>query len=129
MQHNDIPHPDDARNRRNVADEIEIELAVERRVDGVRRSRQEQCISVGWRVHDCLRGDVRSSARAVLDDELLTEPLRKPLTYQARGNVGRSGRSKADDKAHWPRRIGLRPRRKRPRRSAPEPRDERSAFH
>ena len=30
---------DDARDRRDVADEIEIELVVERRVDRVRRSR------------------------------------------------------------------------------------------
>ena len=38
IDHHDIGHADDARDRRDVADEIEIELVVERRVDRVRRS-------------------------------------------------------------------------------------------
>ena len=35
IHHHDIGHADDARDRRDVADEIEIELVVERRVDRV----------------------------------------------------------------------------------------------
>jgi len=46
---------------------------------------------------------------ALKDDELLTEPLRKPRTQKACEDVGRaSGRSR-DDPAHRPRRVGLCP--------------------
>src|SRR5260370_1429296 len=67
-------------------------------------------MSVGGRTQDRLGSDVAVSARTVFDDELLTEPLRQPLTYQARGNVGSSGWSIANDDAYRPRRIGLSPR-------------------
>ena len=40
IDHHDIGHADDACDRRDVADEIEIELVVERRVDRVRRTAQ-----------------------------------------------------------------------------------------
>ena len=43
----DIGHAHDAGDRRNVANEIEIELVVERRVDRVRRSDQEERVAVG----------------------------------------------------------------------------------
>ena len=85
-------HADDARDRRDVADEIEIEFLVERRVDCVRRADQEQCIAVRGRAHDRLGGDIAASTRPVLDDERLAEPLRQPLTDQARDDVGRAAR-------------------------------------
>ena len=99
----------DARDRRDVADEIEIELVVERRVDRVRRADQEERVAVRRRAHDRLGGDIAAGARPVLDDEWLAEPLRQPLTDQAREDVGRAAGGKADDDAHRPRRIGLRP--------------------
>ena len=74
----------DARDRRDVADEIEVELFIERRVDCIRRADQEQRIAVRGRAHDRLGGDIAASARPVLDDERLAEPLRQPLTDQAR---------------------------------------------
>ena len=55
-------------------------------------------------------GDVAVRPRPVLDNELLTEPLRLPLTYQARGDVSSSGWGIADDDAYRPRRIRLRQR-------------------
>ena len=82
----------DARDRRDVADEIEIELVVERRVDRVRRTDQKECIAVGGRTHDRLGADIAAGARPVLDDEWLAEPLRQPLTDQARDDVGRAAR-------------------------------------
>ena len=110
IDHHDNGNAADARDRRDVADEIEIELVVERRVDRVRRSDQEERIAVRRRAHDRLGGDIAASARPVLDDELLAEPLRQPLTDQARDDVGRAAGGEADDDAHRPRRIGLRPR-------------------
>ena len=100
---------DDARDRRDVADEIEIELFVQRRVDRVRRSDQEERVAIGGRTHDRLGGDIAAGTRPVLDDEWLAEPLRQPLAHEAREDVGRAAGSKANDDAHRPRRIGLRP--------------------
>src|SRR5262249_55332093 len=39
---------------------------------------------------------------------LLSEPLRQPLSDQARRDVGRAGRGEWHDQTHRPRRIGLR---------------------
>ena len=109
MYHHDKGTADEARDRRDVADEIEIELVVKRRIDRVRRTDQEQRVAVRRRAHDRLGGDVAAGARPVLDDEWLAEPLRQPLTDQAREDVVRAAGGKADDDAHRPRRIGLRP--------------------
>jgi len=87
VQHQDVGVANDASDRRDIADKIVIELVVERRVDRVRRADQEQRIAVGGRTHDRLGADIGAGARAVLDDELLTEPLRQPLAHQARGDV------------------------------------------
>ena len=87
LHHHDVWHAADARDRRDVADEIEIELVVERRVDRVVASDQKERIAVRRRAHDRLGGDIAAGARPVLDDELLAEPLRQPLTHQARDDV------------------------------------------
>ena len=109
MDHHDLGLADDARDRRDIADEIEIELVVERRVDRVRCADQKKRIAVRRRTHDRLGGDVAAGARPVLDDEWLAEPLRQPLTDETRDDVGRAAGGKADDQSHRPRRIGLRP--------------------
>ena len=101
---------DDARDRRDVADEIEIELLVERRVDGIRRTDQEKRIAIGGRTNDRFGGDIGACARPVLDDEWLTEPFRQPLTHEAREDVECAARGHPNDDPHRPRRIGLRPR-------------------
>src|SRR4051812_34124215 len=67
-------------------------------------------MAVGGRTYDRLVGDIAASTRPVLDDERLAEVIRQPLTNQAREELGRAAGRKADDDAHWPRRIGLRPR-------------------
>jgi hypothetical protein len=53
---------------------------------------------------------VTARPRPVVDDELLAQPLRQPLAREARDDVGRDTGREADDDAHRPRRIGLRPR-------------------
>ena len=60
-------------------------------------------------LHDRLGADVAAAARPVLDDELLAKPLREPLTEQSREDIGPAASGNADDHAHRPRRIGLRP--------------------
>jgi len=109
MHHHDVGHDHNAGDRRDVADEIEVELVIERRVERVRRNGHEERIAIRCRTHDRLRGDITAGARPVLDDELLAEPLREPLADQACDDVGAAAGGKADDDADRPRRIGLRP--------------------
>src|SRR5262245_4278435 len=96
------------RDRGYIADEIEIEFLVQRDVDRIRRSGQEERIAVRRRAHDRLGGDVVAGAWPVFNNELLTEPLREPLSYQTRDDVTRTAGAIADENAHRPRRIGLR---------------------
>src|SRR5262245_4862608 len=98
-----------AGDRRDVADEIETKLVIERGVDGIPTADHEQRVAVRRCAHDRLCADIAAAARSVLDDKLLTEPLRQPLTHHTRDDVGRTGRSERHDNAHRPRRIGLRP--------------------
>src|ERR1041384_7452547 len=84
-------------------------IGVERGIDRIRRHDLQQRVAIGRRLGDHLGADVAAGARAILDDELLAEALRQPLTHQARLDVGGPSGRKADDDAHRPRWIGLRP--------------------
>jgi hypothetical protein len=108
MYHHDKWCIDDACDRRNIANEIEIEVVVERRVDCVRSSGIEQRMAVGRGAHYRLGANIGAGAGPIFDNELLTESLRQPLRHQARHDVGRATGRKADDQTYRPRRIGLR---------------------
>src|SRR5215471_1857062 len=110
MYRYDVGLPVNAGDRRDVADEIETKLVIERGVDGIPTADHEQRVSVCGRAHDGLGADIAAAARSVLDNKLLTEPLRQPLTHQTRDDVGRTGWSERHDDAHRSQRIGLRPR-------------------
>src|SRR6516165_2159555 len=77
-----------ARDWRDVVDQIEIELVVERGVDRVDRSGDKERVSIRRRTHDRLGADIARRARPILDDKLLPEALRQPLPYQACHDVG-----------------------------------------
>jgi hypothetical protein len=109
VHHYDEGTAEDARNGRNVADEIEIEFVVERRVGRLRRTDNEQRVSVCGRAHDRLGADIGSGTRPVLDDKRLAEPLQEPSTDQACHDVEGAAWGSGNDDAHGPRRIGLRP--------------------
>src|SRR5271154_5842975 len=66
-------HAGDTCDGRNVANEVETELFIERRIDRVPRSGQEERIAVRWCLHHCLSADIPDSAGTTLDDKLLTE--------------------------------------------------------
>ena len=68
-------HAQDARDRRDVAGNIEIEVRVEKRVGCDRQARHEQRITIRCPSRDHLKSDATAGARSVLDDELLTQPL------------------------------------------------------
>jgi hypothetical protein len=67
---------DDSCNRRDVADEIEAELFVGRRVGEVGGTGQEDRVAVGRRSYDRLGADIAGGARPVVDQEILSHPLR-----------------------------------------------------
>jgi hypothetical protein len=71
----------DARDRRYIAKEIEAELIIERGIDRVRRTHQEERVAVCGRAHDGLSADVAASTGSVFDKELLAQPFRQPLTH------------------------------------------------
>ena len=98
----------DAGDRREVAQKIETELVVERRVDRVVGADHQQRVAVGRRARDRLGRDVAAGARLVLDDELLGELLGQRLRDQARQDVDRLAGRKTDHHAHRLCRICLR---------------------
>src|SRR5215475_8057926 len=64
-----------ARDRRNVAKENEIELVVESRVDWTRHVSLEERIAVRLCAHDRFGADIAAATRTVFCDELLAESL------------------------------------------------------
>jgi hypothetical protein len=96
-----------ARDRYDVADNVEAKLVVERDVPAVGRSKLEQRVTVWRSTNNHLRGKIAARARSVLDNELLTKTLRQPLTEKASEQIGHAARWKPDDQAHRPRRISL----------------------
>src|SRR5262245_56513414 len=95
---------------RDVVDEIEAETTlVELCIDRVDRSHEEERIAIGRRTHDRLGSNIAGGTRPVLDDERLPKPLRQRLTNQPRSCVGRAAAGKADDDAHRPAWVALRP--------------------
>ena len=67
-------------------------------------------MAVGRCAHHRLRGDVTGGAGPVVDEELLSQTVREPLSDQARNNVDLAAGRKPDDNADRPLRIGLRSR-------------------
>jgi hypothetical protein len=109
MHHHHQRLAGNARDRRDVAQEIEGQPRIERRADRVRRTDQQQRVAVGRRTHDRLGCYVAGGAGPVLDDERLPEPLRQPLHHQPREDVVGAARGKPDDQAHRGARIALCP--------------------
>jgi hypothetical protein len=68
------------------------------------------CSSCSLGTHDRLGADVAAATRPVVDNKLLAEPLRQPLSDQACPDVEATTGREANDNAHRPRWIGLRPR-------------------
>ena len=85
IDHHDVGLAADACHRRDVANEIEIELVVERRVNRVDRSHEEERVPVSGRTHSRLGADIGACAGPVFDDELLAEgsdshcPIRRAM--------------------------------------------------
>src|SRR5215831_19285522 len=66
---------DHARDWRDVADEIEIQPFVKRRIDRARGTHEEKRVAVRGRAHDHLGGDIGGRAWPVFNDKWLTVAL------------------------------------------------------
>ena len=97
VDHHHVRHAHEAADRRDVADEVERQLLVERRVDAVRRIDQQHGVAVGRRREHGFDREVVAGAGLVLDDELLAGLLRQVLPDQARQDVGGAARHVADE--------------------------------
>src|SRR6266436_2422803 len=87
MHKNDHRYANDARDRCDIADEVEIELLVERRVYGVWDGGQKQGMPVRRRIDDRFGADVAAGSRPILNHEGLSQPIGKPLADQPRRDV------------------------------------------
>ena len=100
-----IRHAVERGHRRDVANEIEFEVGVERGVDVIGGVDKQYRVSVRLRIDHRLSRDVIAGAGFVLDHELLAKLFRKPLPDQARQNIGCAARRISHHKPHRPGRI------------------------
>src|SRR5262245_3122626 len=102
VDHYDERCAGDACDRCNVLNEVETQLFKEARIDRIGRCGLKECVTVRDCADDRVGRYVGASSWLVLDDEWLTEPLRKPLSDQARNDIGRATRRNAYDDPHGP---------------------------
>src|SRR5262245_65578542 len=107
MHHHHTRYPHDADNRRDVLDEIEIEIFVEGGANRIRGGDLQKRIAVGGCLYDRLGADIAAGARSGFNYELLGKPLRQPLTHQACRDVANPAGWICDDPTHWSRWVGL----------------------
>ncbi len=91
-----------ARDRRDIAAEIKLEILVEGGVPRVRRGSLEQGVAIGACPHHRFGREVAAGARAVLDDELLAEPLGHHLPGEPRHDIVHAAGRIADQQQHRP---------------------------
>ena len=107
MHENEQRRAHDVRDRREVGDEIVVELLIKRIVDGVDGVRHEQRIAVRGRTRRHLGADIVAATGPVLDEEGLPEPLGQPLRDEARDEVGAATGGGRDQDADRTRGIRL----------------------
>ena len=100
--HGETNHP---RDRCDIADEIEIEFLVERRIDGVGRDDGQQRVAVGRGAHHRLGGNIAAGAGPAFHHKGLVQMLRQPLPDQTRDQIRRAAAAQAFNDAHRPGRI------------------------
>jgi hypothetical protein len=76
MDDHDLGHAHNTGHRRDVANEIEVELFVQRCVDRSRRGDRKERVAIRSSSYDIFGGKITRRARPILDDKLLTKPLR-----------------------------------------------------
>src|SRR5437763_11919787 len=87
IHHHDGGLAANARDGCDVADEIEIELVVERGVERSRWGDNKERVTIGPCTHDRFGADVGTGSRPVLDEEWPTKALRQPLDHEPRNDI------------------------------------------
>src|SRR5262249_60909566 len=90
--------------------EIKPKVALKDHIQGYLPQSFDWVITVGPRSYSRFGRDIAPRAGPVLDDKLLAEPFRQPLRDEPCTGVEWAASGIADENAHRPRRIGLRPR-------------------
>ncbi len=96
VHHQHVGNRSDHRDRGEILAEIRRRRIRECRIDRVGDGADEERVAVGRRGADRLGSDVAGSARAVLGDDRLAEPLRNRLRNDPRRDIGRRSRRKPD---------------------------------
>ena len=99
----DVRKSNDAGNRCDVVDEVEAELFVERRVDGVHCAAEQERVAVGGCANDRFGCQIAARAGPVLDNDRLMKLLRHRLADQTRNDVEVPAGCKANQDMHRPR--------------------------
>src|SRR5262245_65227349 len=105
MQFQHVRHADEAGDRIDVAQEVEVDILVERSVDRVGGVDEDYRIAIGRRLNDGFGREIIACTRAILDDELLAKPLAEPVAEYPRKNVSRAAGRIADNDVRLPRRV------------------------
>jgi hypothetical protein len=98
----------EARDAGEIAGQAVGQLGVQARVRGERGRQEHQRVAVRRRARNQLRADVAVAAPAVVDHELLAEPLAELDRDQAAEDVRGSAGRERNDQPHRPRGVGLR---------------------
>src|SRR5690349_12853645 len=101
------------RDRSEIADDVEVQFVIERRVPCVGRGGEVKHVAVRGSFGDRLGRKSSAGSSAVLDEELLAEMLRQPLGDEPRVGVIYTAWREARYDPNWMRGIVLCPRRAR----------------
>src|SRR5262249_22541997 len=74
IDHHEKGNNADTRNGRNIADEIEVEIVVDRRIDRVRRCHEEKGVSVRRCTHDDFSADIAAGTWSIVDTTIKDWP-------------------------------------------------------
>ena len=99
MHDDDVRRGGEQRHCGKILDEVVVELAVQRHIDGVRDVAHQQRVTVGRRLRRELGTDVGAGARPVVEDNLLGKALGQLAAEDARQRVGTPARRERQDEA------------------------------
>jgi len=83
----DIGEADEARNRYEIADEVEVQLLEQRCIYCVHGAAEDERVAVGGGSNGRLGGELAAGARPILHDNRLAKAIRQPLRHDARDDV------------------------------------------
>ena len=107
-----LHHQRNERNARHgcgVVHEVEMQVAVDRRVDRVGGHGKQQRVAVRRRFHRIFGSDVAARSGPIVNHDRLAEPVRQPLRHQPADDVGRAAGRNLHDQMNRPRRVVVGP--------------------